>query len=104
MATEEVLTAASTVVAGTALLLGSLTGAFCASPRAGLRVFLDLLLAAGLLRLATADTWTAIATVAAVVAIRKVVVGQLRTTPDAVVLHRAGTGHADAVHDEDHLR
>jgi hypothetical protein len=78
MATDELFTATSTAVAGAAVLLGTLAVAFCASPRAGLHVFLDLLLAAGLLRLATADTWTAIATAAAVVAIRRVAVGRLR--------------------------
>ena len=78
MPTDELFTATSTAVAGAAVLLGTLTVAFCASPRAGLHVFLDLLLAAGLLRLAAADTWSAIATAAAVVAIRKVAVGRLR--------------------------
>ncbi len=42
-----------------------------------LGVFLDLLTAAGLLRLGAADTWSAIGTAAAVVAVRKVAVAGL---------------------------
>ncbi len=41
--------------------------------RTGLGVLLDLLLAAGLLRLAAQPTWTGIATAAAIVAVRKLV-------------------------------
>lgn len=89
MGTAELFTAASTVVAAMALLLGALAVVFCASPGAGLHVFLDLLLAAGLLRLATADTWSALATAAAVVAIRKVVVYRLR--PYTVATDQLGT-------------
>ena len=42
-----------------------------------LAVFLDLMMAAGLLRLGTADTWGAIGTAAAVVMVRKVAVAGL---------------------------
>ena len=71
MATDDVLTMTATAVAGAAVLLASLITGFCASPRTGLQVFLDLMLAAGLLRLAAADTWGGIATVAALAAVRK---------------------------------
>lgn len=78
VASGQLLTAMATVVAGAAVLLSALTVASRASPRTALNIFLDLLLAAGLLRLAAANTWSAIASAAAVVAIRKVAVSRLR--------------------------
>ncbi len=47
------------------------------SVRAALGVFLDVLLAAGLLRLSIADTWGAIAAAAALIAVRKLAVSGL---------------------------
>lgn len=44
-------------------------------------MLLDLLLAAGLLRLAAADSLTALASAAAIVAVRKLVVSGLRSAP-----------------------
>lgn len=72
MLTAEWVSAVATVVTGLAVLLGTLTVLVTRSPRTGLAVFLDLLLAAGLLRLAVADSWRSIGTAAVVVAIRKV--------------------------------
>lgn len=74
MSTNDVLLAASTSLAGLAAVLGVLAVVSSASPRAGLGVFLDLVLAAGLLRLAVADTWGAIAVAAGVVAVRELAV------------------------------
>ena len=59
------------VIAAAAVALGVLSAVTTRSGATGLAVLLDLLLAAGLLRLAVADTWTAIGTAAAVVAVRK---------------------------------
>jgi len=61
-------------VTGAALLCGAGVLVASRSVRAALPVLLDLLLAAGLLRLGSADTWTAIGTAAAIVALRKLVV------------------------------
>lgn len=71
---DSVLEAAATLVGAAALLFGGLALLITRSVRAALPVFLDLLLAAGLLRLAMADTWQAIASAAFVVGIRKLVV------------------------------
>jgi hypothetical protein len=68
------LAAAATLVAAAALVFGGLTLAASRSPRAALPVFLDLLMAAGLLRLGVADTWQAISTAALLVAARKLAV------------------------------
>jgi hypothetical protein len=73
----ELLTAGSTLVGASALLVGGLVLAATRSGRAALPVFLDLLLAAGLLRLAVADTWQAIAGAAGVIAVRKLAVSAL---------------------------
>jgi hypothetical protein len=62
------LVAAAALVAG----VGAVVSTGRLLPAVG--VFLDLLLAAGLLRLATAGTWQAIAGAAAIVAIRKLAV------------------------------
>ena len=55
-----------------------------------LGVFLDLLLAAGLLRLATAGTWQGIAGAAAIIAIRRLAVLGLRTTAGRAPLEPVG--------------
>ncbi len=69
------------VLTAAGLLLGGAASAATRQPLAGLPLLFDFLLAAGLLRLAALDTWVAIATVAAVVAIRKVsTVGIRRAT------------------------
>ena len=68
------LVAAAALVAG----VGAVLTTRSLLPSIGL--FLDFLLAAGLLRLATAGTWQAIAAAAAIVAIRKLAVLGLRST------------------------
>jgi len=68
---------AATVVTGTAVLLATAVLVATRSVRVALPVLLDLLLAAGLLRLAIVDTWNAIAVAAAVVVIRKLAVAGL---------------------------
>ncbi|MGN6611598.1 MAG: hypothetical protein ACTHLJ_07460 [Angustibacter sp.] len=66
--------AAALVLASAGLLLAAVVLASTRSLRPALGVLLDLLLGAGLLRLTFLNTWTAIASAAARVAIRKLVV------------------------------
>lgn len=61
------------LITGAALLIAVLTGITTRAWRPTIPVFLDLLLAAGLLRLGAADTWEAIATAGAIVMIRTLV-------------------------------
>lgn len=56
-----------------ALLAGALALAVTRHPMAALGVLLDLLLAAGLLRLAGAPSWGAVATAAAIVGLRRLI-------------------------------
>ncbi len=63
--------AASLAVLTGAILAGGLVLAGTRQVAPALAVLLDLLLAAGLLRLAAEPTWTRLATAAAVVAVRK---------------------------------
>ncbi len=72
-----VVTAAGSGIAAVAVLCGAAVLLATRLVRVALPVLLDLLLAAGLLRLALADSWTAIGTAAAVVALRKVAVAGL---------------------------
>ncbi|MGY1781675.1 DUF1622 domain-containing protein [Geodermatophilus sp. SYSU D01036] len=65
-------------VSGLALVAGAVTLASTRRPRLALAVFLDLLLAAGLLRLAVEPTWSSVGTAAAVVALRRVIGAGLR--------------------------
>ncbi|PRY47724.1 uncharacterized protein DUF1622 [Geodermatophilus tzadiensis] len=65
-------------VSGLALVAGALALVATRRPALALGVLLDLLLAAGLLRLATEPTWTSIATAAAVVALRRLIGAGLR--------------------------
>ena len=60
------------VLTAVGLLLGGAASVATRQLLAGLPLLLEFLLAAGLLRLALLDTWVAVATVAAIVAIRKV--------------------------------
>lgn len=66
-----VLTAAALVAAGAVLLTTH-------RPVVALAVLLDLLLAAGLLRLAVPPTWTSLASAAAIVGLRKLISAGLR--------------------------
>lgn len=71
-----------------------------------LAVLLDFLLAAGLLRLSQAQTWTAIATAALTALIRKIAVAGLflrsrrgpRVTTGSRADHPSGTGRGDVGH------
>ena len=67
------LTVASWLVAGAAVVLAVAAVAATRMLRPGLAVGLDFLMAAGLLRLASAETWTAIASAAVILAVRKLV-------------------------------
>jgi hypothetical protein len=69
----EVTAATATGIAAAALVAGVLALARTRRPALALAVFLDLLLAAGLLRLAGDPGWPAIATAAAVVAVRRLI-------------------------------
>ncbi|SFP69693.1 Protein of unknown function [Geodermatophilus dictyosporus] len=66
------------LVSGLALLAGAVALVATRRPALALGVLLDLLLAAGLLRLAAEPTWTSIATAAAVVALRRLIGAGLR--------------------------
>jgi hypothetical protein len=88
------LTAAALIAAGIAL-------AASRRPRAALSVLLDLLTAAGLLRLAAEPDWHRLLTAAAVVALRHVIVlgfhspdppGPVRLSRGQVAVVRGGTG------------
>lgn len=76
MDSEIVATAASMVVLA-GLILAAATLIATRSVRAALPVLLDLLLAAGLLKLAHAHSWAAIGSAALVVLIRKIAVAGL---------------------------
>ena len=67
-------------LAVSALALGAGTVALVATrrPALALGVFLDLLLAAGLLRLAAEQTWTSLGTAAAIVLLRRLIGAGLR--------------------------
>lgn len=79
--------AAAILIAAAGLLLGALALLSARRLRPALGILLDLLLAAGLLRLAFLDTWTAIAGAATLVAVRKLVVHAL--TADVFTLGAA---------------
>ncbi len=68
-----VVTSLVPVVIASALLVSALTLVATRNPWVALPVLLDLLLAAGLLRLSATASWRAIATAATIVAIRKLV-------------------------------
>ncbi len=78
MAIEQLLVPVATALSGFAVIVGVLVVVASGSLRTALQVFVDLLLAAGLLRLAAADSWSAIGTAAAVIAVRKVAATALR--------------------------
>jgi hypothetical protein len=67
------------MVAGAALVAGALTLAVTRRPSVALGVLLDLLLAAGLLRLAGDPAWRIIVTAAVIVALRRLLSAALRT-------------------------
>jgi hypothetical protein len=69
---------AALICSGMAVLVGVLTFGVTRRGRLALAVFLDLLLAAGLLRLSGSPTWPGLLTAAALVAIRRLVGSGLR--------------------------
>ena len=74
---EAAVAATAAIVGTVAVLCGAAVLVVTRSVRAALPVFLDLILAAGLLQLVLAGSWTAIASAAAVVVLRKVAVAGL---------------------------
>jgi hypothetical protein len=82
------------VLAGLLVAAGVLAATRALSP--ALAILLDLLMAAGLLRLAADAEWDVIATAACLVAVRKVVVFGLRTAEQA---RRPHPGPAAPAHD-----
>lgn len=77
-ALEQVTGAAAVAVAAAALVAGVVALSVTRRPPLAIAVFLDLLLAAGLLRLAGDPGWQALATAASIVAIRRLVGAGLR--------------------------
>lgn len=76
-----VLHAAATACTAVALLLGLATLLRARSVHAAFGVFLDFLLAAGLLRLAGPTGWNAVVVAAGVVLVRKLATADLRRLP-----------------------
>jgi hypothetical protein len=74
----------ATVLVGAAVVAGLATLAGTRRPVLALGVLLELLLAAGLLRLAAVDDWTGIATAVAIVVIRRFVSAAYRRGARAV--------------------
>jgi hypothetical protein len=68
---RDVTALAAVVVAAAALVAGAVALATTRRPRVALPVLLDLLLAAGLLRLTGDPDWPALATAASIVAVRQ---------------------------------
>jgi hypothetical protein len=67
----------SWVIAGAGIVLGGATLVVFRRPALALHVLLDLLLAAGLLRLSADATWSVIVVTAAVVLLRHLLTGSL---------------------------
>ncbi|SCE95050.1 hypothetical protein [Micromonospora mirobrigensis] len=81
------LVAAAGLVSGLAVLIG--TGSW----RTALRVLLDLLTAAGLLRLGVDQGWTELAGAAAIIGLRRVLWSVLAAGPRAPLFRRSGGGN-----------
>jgi hypothetical protein len=77
----ELLLIASLLTAAAAVVVGAAVWLATRRLQVALPVTLDLLMATGLLRLSSENTWQAIGTAAAVIALRKVVQLSLRRTP-----------------------
>jgi hypothetical protein len=78
---SELLADLGTWVSAAAVAVGVLVLLTTKAPRTALGVTLDLLLAAGLLRLSASLDWPAIGTAASIIAVRKVVSEALRASP-----------------------
>ena len=77
----ELLADLATWVSAAAIVVGVVVLPATKAPRTALGVTLDLLLAAGLLRLSASLDWPAIGAAAAIIAVRKLVSEALRGTP-----------------------
>ncbi|MGY1638248.1 hypothetical protein ACI78V_16505 [Geodermatophilus sp. SYSU D00742] len=86
---EPVVGTAATLVVGAALVAGVLTLAATRRPPLALGVLLDLLVAAGLLRLVGDPSWQALVTAAAIVVLRRLIGASLRSA------RRSWSGRAD---------
>jgi ribose/xylose/arabinose/galactoside ABC-type transport system permease subunit len=75
---QQVTAVAAVGIGGASLAAGALTLAMTRRPALALAVLLDLLLAAGLLRLAGNPGWQAIVTAAAIVVLRRLLAFGLR--------------------------
>nr|MDT0657748.1 hypothetical protein [Micromonospora sp. DSM 115978] len=69
------------VITGLALLVAAVTLVVAASWRTAVRVLLELLTAAGLLRLSGGPGWSAIAAAAAIIALRRLLAASLFAPP-----------------------
>jgi hypothetical protein len=76
---SEVVSAAAAGLAMLAVLIGGAVIAFTGNARVGLATAIDVLLAAGLLRLAVADDWPTIAAAAGILAVRSLLLFGLRS-------------------------
>ena len=72
------LTGAALGVTAAGLVAAAVAAAAARRPLLGLKILLDFLLAAGLLRLTGDPAWTTVATAAAIVAVRRLVGAGLR--------------------------
>ena len=79
----DVIEQAAVLLSAAGVLLGLAVTVATGRLLAGLPVFLEFLLAAGVLRLTLLDTWVAIATVAVLVLVRKVAVAGIRSAAAA---------------------
>ena len=70
---EQVVAQAAALVTLGAVVSAVATAAATRSPTAAVRTLLDLLMAAGLLRLAVGEGWEPVVTAAAIIAVRKLV-------------------------------
>ena len=78
MSLDQVTAVFATAIGAAALATGALVLVATRQPVAALAVFLDMLLAAGLLRLVGDPDWQAIATAAAIVVLRRLIGAGLR--------------------------
>ena len=81
----------SWVVAAAGIVLGGLTLVVMRRPRLALHVLLDLLLAAGLLRLSVDASWESIAVTAIVIVVRHLVTRGLTLPPPPLFRRRAAS-------------
>ncbi|MGB2567324.1 hypothetical protein ACPFP2_02545 [Micromonospora citrea] len=92
----------ATTVTGLALCCGALVLVTARSWRTALRVLLDLLVAAGLLRLTVGQGWSALASAGAVILLRQLLwaglAGPTPTTATAARVRRSVTGRSKSEH------